>query len=192
MLTIEVLQQIEFRPLLLRRRAPRHVRDRLAAGHDTRALVQNRQEVRAPNLPAGVRDLRRDDHKGGEVLVEGAQTVTHPGSDAGPIERRRTRVNPERCPEVVAVDVLHRADHGNLVSHLADLREQVADFDAALSVPPELPVRALVDPVFAERFVVVLPKERLGVERVHVGHAARHEQEDDLLRFRGEVRVARS
>ena len=70
-------------------------------------------------------------------------------------------------------------------------REQVADFDAALSVAPEFPVRALVDPVLAERLVVVLAEERLRVERVHVGHAAGHEQEDDLLRFRSEVRVAR-
>ena len=59
------------------------VGDRLGAGDDPRALVAGGQEVGAPDLPAGVGQLRGEHDEGRQILVERAQAVADPRADAG-------------------------------------------------------------------------------------------------------------
>ena len=165
------------------------VGNRLGAGDNASALVQYGQEVRAPGLGSGVRHLRGDHHERGQILILGSQAVAHPRADARPVEGRRSGVDADGCAKVISVDVLHRLDDANVVDHAADVGKKITDRNAALAVAFELPVSSLVDPLFVVGLAVVFGEERLGVERIHVGNGARHEQEDDPFRLRREVRL---
>ena len=94
----------------------------------------------------------------------------------------------------------HRAHNAQLVGHRADVGKNVADGEAALAVSLERPRRLesgayvvelrRVDPG-RERLAVILVEPRLGVERVHLRHAAIHVEEDDVPGTRLVVRFAR-
>ena len=83
-------------------------------------------------------------------------------------------------------------------TQLADVREELADLDAALAVLLELerrrerragaPLGLQRD---RQRLAGVLRERRLGVERVDVRRAAVHEQVDDALRLGGKRRLLR-
>ena len=97
----------------------------------------------------------------------------------------------------LAVD---RADEGDLVDFPRQVREELRDVDAGLSVPRELegaaherPRMALThdDLAFALECVSVVPVEiRLRIERVDVAHAAGHEERNHGRGARLEVRFA--
>src|SRR2546423_15190735 len=112
MFPIESRQQAELQFLKPRRgRAANQIRDRLWTGNDTRALMASRQKIGTPNLAAGVRQLRREHDKRGQVLVHRAEAVADPRADAGPSERDRTGMNAEPGLKMLVVVPAHRADH---------------------------------------------------------------------------------
>ena len=116
------------------------------------------QEVGGPDLRAGVGHLRREHDERRQVPVRRAQAVADPRADARPGERERAGVHAERRVVVVRVARVHRADQGDVVDLLAEVREQVADLDAALAARRELPVRLL-----EEELLVAGPVARLRV-----------------------------
>ncbi len=84
-----------------------------------------------------------------------------------------------------------------IVRELGDVREQLTDLDAALTVLAKLPRRLQQiahaplgereGPLERERLPMVLRQPRFGVEGVHVGRPAVHEQEDHTLGARREM-----
>ena len=122
-----------------------------------------------------------------------------------------------RLRAVVVVGGVHRADHGDVVDAAADVRQPVADLDAALAVFLEadlerielvpllavgivddrdpgqlelLGVLHVLERRLADGLAGVLGEHRLGVEGLQVADAAVHEQPDDALGLRREVRLA--
>ena len=95
------------------------------------------------------------------------------------------------------------ADEADVVHALRDVREQRRDVAPALAVFLELPgtpqqrriaLRELADDravALGQRLAVELLERRLRVERVDLARPADHEQEDDRLRLRREVRRLR-
>src|SRR5262245_54743958 len=85
---------------------------------------------------------------------------------------------------------MQRFDEGQLIHELGHLREQLADPSATLPMLLELPrtpqqirCRSELHSWFVEwqRLAVVARQQRFVVERVNLGNAAVHEQEDDPL-----------
>ena len=190
-LPVEVFGQLQFSLLNpFRFRSPLHVGNRLRAWHDTRALMEHRQEIRAEYLLARIRKLGRDHHERRQVLVEGSESIADPRAHAGPIECRRARVDADGRTEVVAIDVLHRAYDADVVNHAACLREQIGHFNAALAVALVLPVRAFVEVLIAAAcgLAVIGGQVWLRVEAIDMRDSTGHEEEDDALGFGREVR----
>ena len=102
---------------------------------------------------------------------------------------------------VVGMIGLQRADNAQIIDAFRDVREQARDLDAASAVRLEGPVRLLEEArvvagpplpfVDGDGLAVVAEQGRLGVEGVDVRNAARHEEEDDVLGARREVRRLR-
>ena len=203
MIAVDFGQRVEFAPLLVERHARLDVPHRFRARKNERALMASWKEIGGPHLTARVRRLRRDHHERGQVLVRGAQPVTHPGPDARPGLVERTGVHPERGVVVVRVVGVHRANQGNVVGTLRDVGEEFADFNAALPAFLELPLWPLQEQLFVagaiarfgvverHRLAVIGGELRLRVEGIDVRHAAGHEQEDDVRGLRREVRRLR-
>jgi hypothetical protein len=88
---------------------------------------------------------------------------------------------------------VHRMDEGHVVHAGGEIREQVRDHLARLTIGPELPLGAddAADILMAatperldlDRLAVERVEIRLVVERVHMARAAIHEQEDHGLRL---------
>ncbi len=101
---------------------------------------------------------------------------------------------------------VHRAQHAQIVDHLAGPRKRVADLGAALAAPLEVPLRwrdregrllrrhrrqALALPHrLGQLRAVEVTQLRLPVPRLELAGRARHTQVDDALRLRREVRHA--
>src|SRR3954453_9731970 len=96
-------------------------------------------------------------------------------------------MDPDRGPEMIAVDVLHRTDDADVVDRAAGFGEQVRNFDAALAIALEPPVRPLVEAFGTGRLAMILREVRLRVEAVDVRDAAGHKEENHALRLRREV-----
>jgi len=143
---------------------------------------------------------RLDGHVAGEILVFGTEAVDGPGTHA----RAGEGAGASECLEEggAVVDALadHRLDEAEVVDPIANVREEVADLVAALSAGAELPLglhqrarRVLVvereRALDGQRIAVVLEQIRLVVERVDGRRAAVHEEEDDVLGARREVRL---
>ena len=97
----------------------------------------------------------------------------------------------------VVVDVVrvHGADHAQVVRARGQLRKQLTDFGAALSMFGKLPRRLQQVAGFGplqfgflerQRFAVVGRQPRLGVEQIHMGRPAGHEKKNDALGLGGE------
>jgi hypothetical protein len=90
---------------------------------------------------------------------------------------------------------LYRPDHANVVDAFADLGKNVADFDSALPVLLKSERGAHQVPGLGfghersagHRLAIVLGQHRLGIERIHLGDSAVHEQEDHVFCLGGEV-----
>ena len=189
-LAIEKLEQAKFGLLHLGRGGTAmHVRDWLSTGDDPGTLMEHGKKVRSPNLTTGIRQPRGDDHERRQTRIVRTQSITHPRPDARPLERGRTGVDADGRPEVVAVDVFHRANDADVVHHTPDVGEQIAHLGAGLAVPPKRPVGSLVKPVALTGFlVVILVEVRLWIEGVHVAHTASHEHENNPLGLGFEMR----
>ena len=169
-----------------------YVRQRLVAvGVNERALMDGRQVTVAKDVDAAQRDpAAANDDKARQVAVLGPQPVRHPRA-----QRREAGEGLSAVVIEVRLGVLHeldghRADDGQAVGLPADVREQVADRNAAFTVMVELPragedVAVLVEhrPLGGERHRLAgfFGQARLGVERVDLGDAAGHIAKDDVL-----------
>ena len=143
------------------------------------------------------------DDVAGQVLVLGAQAVHGPAPERRPADERLAGVHLHQGRAVgVAVGVA-RADHGQLVGVLADVREVIGDHQAALAAGAERAegrrqkadlAAAGVDELLVrrQRLAGVLLQLGLVVERVDLARAAVHHQEDDALGLRREVRRSRA
>jgi hypothetical protein len=164
---------------------------------DERPLIRRRQEAAAPERSA-LRGLRRaEHHEAGKVLVFAAQAVEEPGAEAGTGESLLARVHLKAGAVVIDVVRDHRADEAKIVHASGDVREQFADGRAALAVAREAPWGSEQIPRLrslqlglgeGERLALHLGELGLRIEQIHVRWAAGHEEEDDALRFRGELR----
>ena len=85
---------------------------------------------------------RADHHEPRQVLILATQAVKQPGADAGPRERLLAGVHLQAGAVVVDVVRHHRANHAQVVDMAGQVREQLADFDPALTVAGELEGRA--------------------------------------------------
>ena len=167
---------------------------------DGRALIDRRQERRAPVVHAAVAEVRADGDESRQVLILGPEPVSDPRTHARPDERIAAGVEFQQGSPVPRVGPVHRVDHAEVVHAPGQMREQLADRDPALAVLPEperraeqIPRLARHHPRLGERqgLAVVALQERLMVERVDLRRPAVHEQEDDPLRAGREMSLAR-
>ena len=78
-----------------------------------------------------------------QLVVESTKTVAQPGAQARHCDGRASRMKLQRGLAVISMIRVHRADESHLVHDLAKVREQIADFRAALFVRSESPQRCL-------------------------------------------------
>jgi hypothetical protein len=88
-------------------------------------------------------------------------------------------VHRQRRLVVLVLVALHRADQGDVVHLIAQVREEIADHCPALATRLEIPPRLHQRLLFARQaaagsgdLAIRLEQLRLMVERVHVRHAA--------------------
>ncbi|MCE9608640.1 MAG: hypothetical protein K8R23_00270 [Chthoniobacter sp.] len=193
-LAVKAVEQAEFERLDFGGGgAADEIRDRLRTREDARAGMDAGEKVGAENLRAGIRELRREHDERWEIAVFRPQPVADPRAEAGSRETHRAGVDAERGLEVVVVVAAHGAHEADVVHALADVREEIADLGAAGPAGFEVPERREenVGAFVRSALAAVGLEPRLWVERVHVRHAAGHEEEDHALRFAGEMRDAR-
>ncbi len=175
----------------LRRRA--EVRDRRGAWYDTHALMDRRQEAAVPDLSARVRQVFAEHHVRGKVGVECAQTMADPATNPWHGDSRRTRVHRENRLEMLDDVGVQRVDHTELVGHHSQVREQVADHQARLSIRPKskrrAQQRAIVRFIGTEAeggngFSMIGVQDWLVIERVDVRKPTRQEDYDQVLGLR--------
>ena len=167
-----------------------------------------RQEAAAPEAGeqalAGAVLVGRDEHdERRQVVVHAAEAVVGPRAHAR--SARQLAAGLEERDRRVVVDGLgvHRAEHADLVRDAADVREEFADFGAALAVTGELETAGLTgearlrghhagDALAAAdgigQVLVELALEfGLRIQQVEVRRAAGLEEADDALGLGGEV-----
>ena len=104
-----------------------------------RALVIAGQETGTPVVLAAVAKRRFDGDEAGQVLILGSEPVENPGAHAGALEREDASVELQHGGAVIDAVADHGADHAKIVGAGGDVREQIADRDAALPVLFEVP-----------------------------------------------------
>ena len=160
------------------------------------SLIDAGQEARAPQLRPHHRQTRAEHDEARQVLVLRAQTVGEPGSHGRAAGELIAGVHHEQRRFVVRAVRVHGADDADIVDALAQIREDLADLDAALSEFFELEGRLEQVTRLALGFqigcghglAVILGQHRLGVESVHLRGPAIEEQEDHSLGFGSEMR----
>ena len=180
----------------------RDVEDRVPLVPQADAGIDGRQEPARPvGRAAADAAAGRHHDEGGQVLGFRAETVDDPRPQAGPAWLRETRVEEDLGGRVVELVGVDRLDDGDLVDHLGQVRQHLRELGAALAVPGELEARTehgrvradkriplTADDRGRERFAFELGQCRLGVEEVELAGCAGHEQVDDALRLRCEMR----
>src|SRR6266513_5505691 len=101
----------------------------------TKIISANRSKAAAIG-----RDHRTQDNELGEILIERAQAVMHPGANGGviPLEKLATSVKLQ-LRAMIVVGRPGRANKRDIVGALSQVRPPVADFD------PALPTLAVAD-----------------------------------------------
>src|SRR5262249_17182670 len=119
MLAIEAIEQAQLE-LLHRGRWRTHVEVgyRLRPADDARARIHAGQEVARPDLAAAVRHLWCEYDVARQVLILGAEPVSHPASNARSLEGHAARMDAERRLEVIVVIAAHGADDAEIVGAL--------------------------------------------------------------------------
>ena len=158
---------------------------------------------------ANIKVTRPHVDEGRQIVRHRAKTIRHPRA-----KRRHTRLQHVAAAvelhlrTVVVVRRPHAADEGDLVRTGADVREPVADFDAALAIAFAADLKRVNDVALlavrivhndhthlfellgvlhagkgrlADRLARILREHRLRIEALHVTDAAAHEQPDHTL-----------
>ena len=94
---------------------------------------------------------------------------------------------------------VHRADDAEVIGPVTDLGEDLAHFQAALPATAKFERRAHQAARLAlglrrtarHRLPVIARQHRFGIERIHLRHAAIHEEKNDALDLGREVRLFR-
>ncbi len=143
-----------------------------------------------------------DGDEAGQVLVLGAQAVERPRAHAGADEGAGAGESLQQRGAMIHAFAHHRADDAQIVNATGDVREQRTDRNAALAVVLKFPGRFHQRTGIAsgesqrtldgQRLAVIAREPLLGIESIHAGRTAVHEQEDDALGRRREMRRARS
>ena len=93
----------------------------------------------------------------------------------------------------------HRADHTQIIDHIAHVGKQITDHDSRLTTRLKSPFR-LTKVAFKiagfplliihrNRFAIIGEEPWLVIERLHMGDTTRHVKEDDAFRLRLESRL---
>ena len=129
---------------------------------------------------------------GGEVFIGGTQAIADPGPGAGMSQERKSGVNGEVALGVFIDRRGHGTNHGKFIGTLAEVRENAADFESALSVFPEgegagkdLAVVVELGALDFDRHGLsgFLLQTWFGIEGVQMRDAAGHVTENDALGF---------
>ena len=152
-----------------------------------------------------IAEPRQHDHKSRQVAALRTQAVAEPGAHA-----RQPRLRPARLHEShrwIVIDRLgmDRADDAHLIGTRPQVRQQLAHLLARSAMPDKAKrrPRRLKTPLIARHqrdalraeygrrhvLPVALSQRRLVVEQIDVRRPARHEQIDDVLRPRREMRA---
>ena len=189
-------QQCELAALDRGRIARRDVVDGDALRAHHRRLVTRGKEGAAEVFQPAVRHPVVVQHDvAGEVAVRGAEAVRHPRAEARSLPETAPGVQQEVRLPVEREFADHRADDAEFVGDAGDVREEVADPEAALAALLELPraaepdalgrrLRPLRDGAGADRLPFVLLQHRLVIEGIDVTRPTVHEAENDALRLR--------
>ena len=174
-----------------------------ALGAHAGALVHRRQPARLPVLDMVDRQALGivQHHVGRQVLVLRAQAVRDPRTDGRPVRELAAALHDEDRRFVIEVRGEHRADEGDVVDLLRQVRQDLGNLHARLAVLGELVRRrhesaSLVDEldivgqIASRRLPFVLRESGFGVKQIHLAWPAVHEELDDGLRLGLEVRLA--
>ena len=164
---------------------------------DIGTLVHRWQEGGVPKLRAQHRITGTQHDEARQVLVLRPQPIREPGAERRPARQSVPAIHHEQRRPVIPVVGVHRADDADVVDVRANLRKNLADLDAALSALLEFEWRAHQVPRRAvgfdlrtgHRLAIVLDQHGLGVESVHLRHAAVQKQKDDTFGFGRKMRL---
>ena len=169
------------------------IRDRHRRAAQDHALMRSRQKSIAPQRRATRRQPApvRQHYEAGQILILAAQPVAHPGADGGEALKDEPRGHLEQRGAMRVGARHHGMNEREIVHHAAQMRQNLRDELAALSVLLECkwrphhrpaPPKERRDRVGPLRLLSVMLLERgLVVERVHVAEAARQKHHDDVL-----------
>lgn len=134
-----------------------------------------------------------------EVLGEGTEAIINPGAQGRPAEHGGTALHHELAGMMVELIGMHRSDEGDIVRARGDVREEIGEFDAGLSVALEGARAAHQDGgifldkseanLFGERVGEFLAVEfielGLGIKEIHLAWGTFHKDEDARFGFGG-------
>ena len=165
------------------------------------ALVRRWQEGRAEVICPALSQCLANGDIAGKVLVFRTQAVRQPRAHGRTDKRVAASVPFEHGAAMPGIGAMHRAHDRQIVDNTGHVGEEFADFGTALTVLLELKWRS--DQVTGaarkrndtrlgegQRLAAVPVENRLRIERVNVRRAAEHEQHDDALGARREMRFA--
>ena len=177
---------------------------RVGARSELHALVHGRQKPRSPAGLAAIGIVfagdQHDERR--QILTLAPEPVAEPGPEARPADHLVTGVHEDLRRRVVELRRLHRTDDGDVVGDLREMRQQLRDLRARLSVLLELERRAqqlrppldereplALDELLRDVLPVVLHQRRLGIEQVDLRRRAGHEEIDDALGLGREMQI---
>ena len=96
-------------------------------------------------------------------------------------------MDPERRLDVILIVVFHAPDDAEVVCAIANVWEQITDFDAGLPVPLEVPLGLGQELILLDSLSAVRNEFGFWVESVNVRNSAAHVQENDPLGSRRKV-----
>ncbi len=137
---IELMDQIQLPALLGQRRVRiANVFDQLVHGSDlcvdADALINSRQKCRLPvRAAAGWGAAGPQRNVAGHILIFAAQSIEQPRANAWPGKPGRTGVHKHRRDFVRGDVSVHRANHRQVIHHLAQFRKHFAYFYPRLAV----------------------------------------------------------
>ena len=185
MLRVQRVDEIDLAPLHVAARPGGRfqIQNGLARGAQDGALIHGRHVAARPIRRAGRRAAARIQHHdiAGQVLVERAEAVAHPGADGGMALQDAPAVHLQHRAAVRERIAVERFDDRQLVHVLRDVRKRVGTPQAGLAVllerPPAGLQRRLRLGVAAEfvvdRLPVALLQLRFVVEQIQLRRARR-------------------
>lgn len=203
MMSVQLADEIE-RPALLRgghAGGRLQVENRIAPGPSEGSLIGRRQKTRTVSgrtpfdSAAGI----GQNHESRQIFVFGAESVTDPTSQTRLSHQDRTGVHLiDRLRMIDAIGPT-RSNDRDIVRAIADSRQEIGDFQAALSmfsegsfgaeqgVARDVSASGHRSEAFGQRSTREFLKLRFGIERFEVAWPAVHEEINDSFGFRGEV-----